>query len=133
MRTSSHPSFSKSPKSFSKYSVFFIPEPSKGILLKLNLYIFYYFNQVVWPIYYVYAIVLGNQINCFFFTYQIQSAWELNYGIPRLGQLFLAIKLITFLYTSNSKCTLKKITLQCDTMFFKWLKMAKLVVTRVKC
>ena len=40
---------------------------SQGILLKLTLCKFYYFNhpQVVWPIYYVWTIVLGNQINCF--------------------------------------------------------------------
>ena len=40
---------------------------SLGILLKLSLCKFYYFNhpQVVCPIHYVQAIVLGNQINCF--------------------------------------------------------------------
>ena len=40
---------------------------SLGILLKLSLCKFYYFNhpQVVCPIHYVQTIVLGNQINCF--------------------------------------------------------------------
>ena len=35
--------------------------------MTLSLCKFYYLNhpQVVWPIYYVQTIVLGNQINCF--------------------------------------------------------------------
>ena len=49
------------------YSVFSLTWTTLGILLKLSLCKFYYFNhpQVVWPIFYVWTIVLGNQINRF--------------------------------------------------------------------
>ena len=51
------------------------------------------------------AIVLGNEINCFplHIKFKVQGSSIMEFPGP-MGQLFLAMKLIAFLYISNSKC-----------------------------